>query len=411
MRGLDKDAFRIIDRIIEMEIYLYIIFMFITKGEGIRNVLLFSSFFLWLMTLRHRENTWILKQPVSILFWCFMATIITSVVFSIDPLYSFSSLKEYPLKSVIIFCLVSTTLSSEERLKRFAGLTFFLLLFTIAVGYYSYFAYDLPLMKPVTALRRAWHARFAVDLNTLMAFTFIILLRTKSTAWKIMLLVTISTAILGVILSTSRGGLAGLIVMSLVWILFLHGMKRNRLKLIVSYFALFIVMFSVSLYFSPELKRKFIDDKKEIMSLDRRTEIWGPLVAAASERPVFGWGYGSRLFRIDRPFENTSYNVAPVNIDPAFRNPHNAFLRVFFHQGIVGLVFYLLLLIVSTVTFWRKASDSVDFRRYMLIACTGILIGTYFINAIVENSELPDLAFILSLGLAAGYMRSENSDN
>lgn len=411
MRKLYRNAYKTIDRIIEIEIYLYIIFMFLTKGEAIRNILIFSGFFLWLVTLKQRENRWILKQPVPLLFWGFTATILIAVVFSIDPVYSFYSLREVPLKSVIIFCLVSTALSDEKRLKRFAGLTFFILVFTIAVGYYSYFAYDLPLMKPVTAIRRAWHARFAVDLNTLIPFTFILLLMTRNIKWRIVLLVTVSAGILGVILSTSRGGIAGSVSMALVWIFFLSGMKRNRLKLIASFFVLFLLMFSMALSFSPELKRKFIGDKNEIISLNRRTEIWGPLVAAAFQRPLFGWGYGPRIFIHDKPFENTPYKVAPVNNDPAFRNPHNPFLRVFFHQGIAGLGFYLLLLIVATVTLWRDVSGANGFKRYMLIACTGILTGTYFVNAIVENSELPDLAFILALGLAVRYMKNEDSHN
>ena len=76
-----------IDKIIAAEIYLYIIFMFVTKGEAIRNILIFSSFILWLTTLKYRKNKQILVEPVSILFWLFMITILLSVVFSIEPLY------------------------------------------------------------------------------------------------------------------------------------------------------------------------------------------------------------------------------------------------------------------------------------------------------------------------------------
>jgi O-antigen ligase len=399
--------YEIIDRIIEIEIYLYIIFMFITKGESIRNILIFSAFFLWLITFKQRENNWILKKPVSLLFWGFMATIIISVAFSIEPMYSFKSLRGEPLKSVILFCIVSTSLSDKRRLYRFVNLTFFLLLFTISVGYYSYWAYDLPLMKPITSIRHAWHSRFAVDINTLLPFTFILLLLKKDGKWRLILLITIIAGILGVILSTSRGGLAGFIGMTLVWLIYFSKVKKLNLKFVLIGSLLIIVSFGISLSLSPMMKAKFIQDKANIMSLGRRTEIWSPLIAAAMQRPLLGWGYGSKLFKIDLPFKNTPYKKAPFRRDPAFRNPHNPFLRIFFHQGILGVILYVALLIVATLTFWKGTTITGfdEFTRYVLLSCTGIMVGTYFINAIVENSQLIDLSFILSIGLAARNLK------
>ncbi len=335
-----EKKYEIIDRIIEIEIYLYIIFIFLTKGEGIRNILLFSAFFLWLATLKYRRNKLILKEPVPILFWVFWATILTSVVFSIDPLYSFKSLRDYPLKSLIIFCLISTTLADEKRLKRFVYISYVILVFTVSVGYYSYWAYDLPLMKPVTSLRHAWHARFAIDINTLLPFTLVIFLITKDIRLKILLFVTIVAAVAAVILSTSRGGIAGFLTMAVIWLIYISKRYRLNMKLILSGIILVVIISGTILYSSPQIKARFSNVGRDIVTLNERTDIWKPLVYAASQRPVFGWGYGSEIFKKDLPFENTPFKVAPVNQKSAFRNPHNPFLRIFFHQGIVGLIPY-----------------------------------------------------------------------
>lgn len=395
-----EKRYEIIDRIIELEIYLYIIFMFLTKGEGIRNVLLFSGFFLWLITLKYRKNKDILKEPIAIFFWIFIGTILLSVIFSIDPLYSFKRLRDEPLKAVILFCLISTTLSNEVRLKRFVYLTFPILIFTISVGYYSYFAYDLPLMKPVTAIRHAWHTRFALDIDTLLPFVLILLILHKDTTIRIVIVMTVICSILALIMSTSKGGIANFLSMLIVLSVYLCVRSKKNVTLILTGLVIFMVVLG-GLFYGLYPKDKMVNLQKDITTLTRRTEIWGPLISAAYNKPVFGWGYGSRIFKIDKPFEHTPYKVAPINKDTDFRNPHNPFLRIFFHQGIVGLIPYIILHVIALTTFWKGALSSRNLRSYILIACASILIGSYLVNAVVENSELTDLTFSLGIGLAA----------
>ena len=404
-----EKKYEVIDNIIKIEVYLYIIFTFITKGEGIRNILLFSSFFLWLATIKYRQNLWILKEPVSLLFWGNIASILIAVPFSIDPLYSLSSLKIDPLRAIIIFCLVSTMLSDEKSLKRFVTISFFLLVFTISVGYYSYWAYDLPLMRPVTAIRHAWHSRFAIDLNTLMSFTFVLYLLNKDRKPSVLLLMLIAAGISGVILSTSRGGLAAFVFIVFVWIIYFHRNKRLNPKVAAAGSAFIILIFTSALFLSPVMKNRLFFDKENILSIGERTPIWGPLLSAAFQKPFLGWGYGSNIFSMDLPFENTPYKVAPVNYKPAFRNPHNPFLRIFFHQGIAGVILYAVLLIAAIRAFWRGSLDSQGMKSYILMACAGILVGTYIVNAMVENSQLKDLSLILGIGLAAKNIKNENS--
>jgi hypothetical protein len=386
-----EKKFEIIDKIIEIEIYLYIILMFVTKGEGIRNILLFSSFLLWLATLKYRKSRWILREPISIFFWGFTATIVVSAIFSIDPLYSFKTLRGEPLKSVIIFCLISTVLSDEKRLKKFIYLSFFLLVFTISVGYYSYWAYDLPLMKPVTPLRHAWHSRFAMDINALLPFTFILLLITKDMRFKII-----------------RGGLAALLSILVIWLTYMLKKYRVNIKIMLASVVILAVLSGSILYSSPNIKQRFSNLGHDITTLNERTEIWGPLIFAAAEKPFFGWGYGPEIFVMDKPFENTPFVKAPVHIKPAFRNPHNSFLKIFFHQGIIGLISYIALLIVATRTFWKGAYSTNNLKSYIIMACTSIMVGTFFVNSIVENPHLTDLTFILGIGLATKNLGKED---
>lgn len=404
--------YKLIDNILEVSIYIYVILIFLTIGEGIRNILLFTNFFLWLLTLKNRENIKILTEPISLLFWGFIATILISVIFSIDPLYSFTSLREDPLKSVLLFPVLSTVLSEEKRFKRLTYVLFGVLIFTISIGFYSYWAYDLPIVKPNTPLRHANLNRFALDLNILFPFAFILFLTAKKPQIKIATIITVIAGISALILSTSRGGSIAFFSLILIWAV--YGAKKYNAdfkKILIGIIASFILLGTIFYNSSPYLKLKITALNKDIKTLSTRTTIWTPLVYAVSERPITGWGYGPNIFKIDLPFQNTPFKTSPSKIDPSLRQPHNAFLRVLFHQGIVGLFMYLALLIGAIKAFWKNALERKNFSSYILFACTSILISSYLVHSIVENTHLLYLSMILGIGVAARNLRDEDSNS
>ncbi|KPK02760.1 MAG: hypothetical protein AMK71_01160 [Nitrospira bacterium SG8_35_4] len=406
-----QKRYEIIDKIIAAEIYLLILFMFVTKGEGIRNVLFFSSFFLWLVTLKHRPNRALLLKPVPALFFIFCGTILASALFSIEPLYSLKSLLKDPLKSVIMVCMIATVLSDEKRLRICAYLSGVILVFLLSQGYYSYWAYDLPLMKPITLLRHSWHARFAMDLNTLLPFTALLFFMSKRTVVRIALGALLITSTAAVLLSTSRGGMAALFTTAGVWIFLASKQKNVNWKLILSGVTVTGMVLALVLISSSHIKQRLTDFSTDFATLHERTDIWGPLVSASLLRPVIGWGYGDDIFSDDRPFQATKYKEAPVHIKSAFRNPHNSFLKILFHQGLLGVISYVILLGVVIKSFLQRACSFSGLKSLMLIACSSIMFGTYIVNSIVENPHLTDLALIVGIGCAAMYANSEDSDH
>lgn len=401
MTAIPAKRYAAIDRIIAAEIYLYIVFMFLTEGEAIRNILLFSAFILWLSILKYRENKWILKERIPLFFWAFILSILISVIFSIDFSYSLSCLKKEPLKSVIIFCLVSTVLSDEKRLKGFVYLSFAILVFTISVGYYSYWVYDLALMRPLLSIRHVWHNRFALDINTLLPFTLVLLLVTKDLKFKIMLLVTVFLSILAIVFSTSRSGTISFVSMALIFSLYsLRRKKINVKALQIGLIVTAVLAGSIVLY-SPQIKEKYFRLSRDIKTFTERTIIWEPLIFAAVQRPVFGWGYGEDIFTRDEPFENTPFKEAPVHRKSDYRNPHNSFLKIFFHQGIVGVIPYIILIVFSVKGLWGAQKYSNNFPVYVSVACSIVIAGIYIVTSMVENPALTGLSFVLGMGVAA----------
>ncbi len=394
--------YELIDNIIEIGIYLLFVFLFLTKGEGVRNVLLFTNFFLWLITIKNRKSLSNLYYPVALLFWGYIISILVSVYISIDINYSLSELDDDFLKAVLFFPVLSTVLCNEKRLKRFLFVSLFILILIVSIGFYSYLTYDLPCMMAKTSLKYALHNRFARDLNTLLPFSFVLFLISRQTLTRIFLIISLIVTILAIIMSASRGGAVAFLFTILVWLIYSFRKKYFRLKPFLAGITLFFILLGIlSYFFIPDVQKRILQTRYDAFTINKRINAWGPILEAVKEHPLFGWGYGIEIFRMDLPFEHTSHKVSPYKIDPDVRDPHNTFLGVLFHQGIVGFILYLAMLIVAIKTFWSTGNSVDNLNGYILISCVSILVGTYIIHALLEVLKFRYLAIILGVGIAA----------
>jgi O-antigen ligase len=399
----------VVDRIIEVGIYLYIILMFLTKGEGIRNILIFGNFGLWLLTIKHRKNLYILKEPVSILCWLFLGVTLFSVIFSIDPLYSLWELRGSPLKLALLFPVISTVMADEKRLNKVVYFCFFTNILIVLIGYYSYFFYDIPMLKPYTSLMHTGHAganRFARYFNTLLPFSFIILFLWKKPALKSLFIFSLLIFIISLVLSGSRGGYISFLSIVSIWTIYISKTRGYNLKKVIACLVIIILVIgSLSWFYSPYIRWKISKSSEDLFTFSLRTEVWGAAICAIKERPLVGWGYGNGIFHKDEPYMNTPYKEAPP------KGTHNMFLRILFHQGIIGFIPYVSLLLLTVAVFWKEAFRSTGIKSYILIACVSVFVGNYMLNALLENTpNYIYLAVVLGLGMAAKGT-DENSHN
>jgi O-antigen ligase len=392
----DLKYFETINKVIAAGIYLYIFFMFLSKGTGVRNILVYGCFSLWVITLKYRKNLRILKEPVSIFFWIFIAMNITSTFFSIDVAYSLNRLSKDPLMILLLYPVISTVMSDEARLIRSIYWMLAAAFFIVAVGYYSYFINDLQVLKPDLPVMNTWHNIFARYLNSLMPFIFILFFYWKRLELKILLVFFLLLSTSALLLSTSRGGYLGLLSMILFWIYFLRKYKKYDLKKGIAILGTAIFLMSVFLWIlSPELRMRVSGIGKDLKTFNQRTDAWLPAISAFKQRPVFGWGYGRDIFYKNEPFENTPYKQAPG------LGPHNTFLMFLFHQGIIGFTVYVLLLSSAFISFYAELKKTSGIPRYILAACLSVLIGNYLFHSMVEVLRLRELVIILGFGMAA----------
>jgi O-antigen ligase len=115
-----------------------------------------------------------------------------------------------------------------------------------------------------------------------------------------------------------------------------------------------------------------------------RLNRWSCAISLFVERPISGWGPGTYQF-VYAPFQEAKYrtNISTNNADGG--NAHSEYLGPLAEQGILGLVFILMLLWwASTVGFrlWREIEDE-DKRNFAVSVYLGLM--TYFIHGVLNN--------------------------
>ncbi len=380
--------------------------MYFSKGEAIRTILIFGSFVLWLLSLKFRENLHILKHPLFAVSLVFILSILLSSLFSMDPMYSLNRLKGEPLKFAVLFPMMATVLSDETKLRRAIYAMLFTMIFIVAMGYFSYIYYDTPLLRLNTPVIRGWHNKFAIYVNTFLPFSFILYSLWKRKWLKIILSVTMFFSILALILSTSRGGLLAFLSMTFLWTGYLAKIRGYSAKKVMAYVFVVVLLVGVISSFSfPHLRERIGNIQKDLTTFNFRTQVWGPAMEAFQQRPLLGWGYGKQIYYQEEPYRKTSYKKPPP-----FK-PHNTFLRVMFHQGIIGLLSYMAVLFGALYFFAKEAGKATGLRAYVLVACISVLVGNYLIHSMLEDFYLQYLAVILGLGMAAKTVAYENRNH
>jgi len=252
----------------------------------------------------------------------------------------------------------------------------------------------------------AWHNRFARYVCLTLPFATVLFSINKSTINRLLLGVLIIAGVLAIILSTSRGGMFAVVLITMVWILYLckKSLLNFRKIFLISIIGL-VTMFLVGLFISPTLQKRIGALSKDMKTFNERLDVWNEALESAKERPILGWGYGSGIFH------RRELHVKTTTVSPPKAGPENMFIHVLFHQGIVGLGVYISLLVAGLFVFFKSALRTENsLRACVLVTVCGIILGNYVGHSLVANVIFRGLAIQLAIGIAALHSYShENS--
>jgi O-antigen ligase len=387
--------------ITEYGTYLYVFLLFFDRGEGLRTLGLYGALSAW-TALFFLKKINLSYDVITSGFFAFVVITILSSFFSIEPVYSLKSLKSDILKAAITFLIISTYFDTRMILSLckvmcISGIIILLFglhsLLLSRTSYYTSRNIFLSIDKN----------KFGLFIGLFSPFFILFLIKGKTWVEKGIWGLSAIWAICGTLLSASRGAIINIFTAIMVWAIFL--LKRKHLKKVLMVILIVILLITVSFNFWPELvKRQFLSMPTELRSFHERTYFfWEPAIESVKKRPIFGWGYGNKIYRDKRPFEGVK--------KPNWKltgGLHSTFISILFHEGIVSLLSYLFLLFSSMFFLINFIRNDTDDKRLLALSLLSIVIGSFIINSLVLSVPVRRLAPILGMSAALLKNRSKN---
>jgi O-antigen ligase len=193
----------------------------------------------------------------------------------------------------------------------------------------------------------------------------------------------IPLTIFAIILTASRGGLIATVVgLTVIPITFFH--QRTTVKLLIS--TLFVIIIFISIIAKPTAFENLERNIERLMGtgemiqtgqLNYRDVIWRAGFKVFSENSIIGVGSGS-------------YSQAVESLLSRRYGAHNAYLSVLVDTGIIGIILFLLIMVVSIIPNMNSRSTE---KYFYLILLLTLIIG--LIPANMEYHKATWLVFIL----------------
>lgn len=379
---------------VEYGVYLYVLFLFFGKGEGLRNIGLYGALSAWIIHLLFIKRVRISLDVITVSFFIFIASTILSSLFSLDPAYSFTALKKDVLRGIVTFLLLSTFFT-RKMLFRTARILCFVGVIIFILGLYSYLSGETDYVTSENVFLSIHYNRFGFILAFISPF-FLLNVLSDRRGWKqVLWSLSLVFVITGVLLSSSRGAIGNVAVAMIVFVGFLMN-KKNMKKISLLLIAV-LVLVTVTFTLWPEsVKNRILSFPKHLSTFNERTIFfWIPAIKSVKNKPLFGWGYGGEIYRNPVPFQN-----GPEPNWELKGGLHSTYVSTLFHQGVLGLFAYILLIGSSSVLLVRFIGREAGKEKFVGLALLSVLVGSFIVHAVVKNIGFRFLALIASMTVA-----------
>ncbi len=256
----------------------------------------------------------------------------------------------------------------------------------------------------------AYGAALAMFIPVMVSFWF---LKSLSRNLKVLSIILFGMFMLAIVLSFARAGWGSLAVALAILLTLWLKIKFRTL------FITFFTLLGLFLAFQTEIimilnknnqdaKGGFANNIESMLNISteasnlERLNRWSCAIRMWQDKPVFGWGPGTYMFKyapyqLSRDLTIISTNFGTVG------NAHSEYLGPLSEQGILGLVGVIILLFYVTSLGYRLAYSLEDHDDRIL--CIGLFLGimTYFVHGFINNFldtdklSLPFWAFLAAL--------------
>ncbi len=321
-------------------------------------------------------------------FAAFAGLAAASTRWSIDPPSSVGLAVELA-KSVAIYVTLVNLVTSSRRLALLCGALVVGSMVT-SVGVLDYVASGRPLVEGFRARWVGLYAdpnRMAMSLGIVVPLGAALAIRRGTRKWaRVAGVAAAGLAAWAMVLSHSRGGLAGLAVALGVWTLLER--RAAQTLLVAALAAAVVALAPASFWDRAGTVARFQEDASAM----GRVHAWTVAARASSENPLVGIGAGG--------FQTAWVRYAPPESHRAYA-AHNFFLQVVGELGLVGLLLFLVFVSGGVAGAFAASSDEEvgPWARALAAALSGYLVSSLFAGFLASQH------FYVLVGLAAAAHR------
>jgi O-antigen ligase len=397
--------------VIEIGILLYMFFMFFDKGTGLRNLGIYSALFAWaILVIFYKKNN-ISFDIVTIAFLTLIASILLSSIFSIKPAISFSYFEKDIIKPIAV-CIIIGTFFNEEKLihlAKFFGISGLIILILGLIGFISNPEKIYTSNNILLSVNRNEYAFF---ISVYIPFFIILLIRSNNLYENLFWGFLLVWGLIAELLTGSRTSTIGTFFSLIAFFVFLLR-DKNYLNITKKIAFMLMIVFLISgiIIFSStskldSIKSHWLATSKEIKTFNLRTTcFWKPAIDSIKEKPLLGWGYGGKIARESEPFEKTT------GICSQYKGGfHNTYISILFHQGFLGILTFLFLLISTLLILYKTIQTKNKDRKILAIGLFSIIIGCFVVTSMALSIPINRIAPFIGISLAV-YKDNEDSNN
>ena len=363
--------------------------------------LLFGLLIIFLLKLIYERgfDKQILIHPVSLavyvnIFWIFF-TALTSTM----PLVSFKFLLSRIWFVAILYFLTAKMFSDAKNLEKYIWVYVISLVIVIFYTINRHLGYGIWnkevanfVCNPFYKDHTSYGAALAMYIPFLIMFSFGGFVARKT---RIISLIVMGILIIGFILSYTRAAWLSFIVAGLVF-----GVVKLKIRfkpLFITFVSLLVLflLFQNKIFMSLEhnSKQSSADFKTHISSMANitsdasnleRINRWSCAIRMFEDKPVFGFGPGTYMFKYGPYQLNENRTIISTNSADG-GNAHSEYLGPLSESGVLGLLTFLLIVgtvIYTAVHTYMRVNDK-RLKSFVLAALVGLV--TYYIHGFLNN--------------------------
>jgi O-antigen ligase len=388
----------------EWGIYIFVLLMFAGRLGTLRELGLYIPAILWLsraFILRTPGFTW--RTPLFAVLALFCVSGILSSFRAPDLSSSLMALKKDHLKLLVLYAVIATAFAKESTLARLGRVLAVAALVYLVIGGYR-IGEDLAIKGRIDYMEVRHYATVYLYLLPPLFVQVI-----GSAGWLRPLWVTGCIGLMSAMtLISVRGVWMSLAGAAALWIF----ATRDRLRAALSLRALSVFVLAtalvvfLALILFPSQFQLIRGHAFERLQMSLRLDAWGTFLSLCLQRPLLGHGLDDQAMSHHyREAFVRERGSAPKPEDPT--TPHNQYIKVFYQQGLLGLLPYLVLLGLTFKSLYRAFQSGPPGTASLLpLALASIVLAEYVLHCLFEDRSLTPLGVLI--GAAGSCLSREH---